>query len=81
MTLVNTTRYTKRLWAKAQAQWAHAWDDDMSFENQLGSVAARLRQIESQIVAMEHDLAIEKDKLTQALADLKVIQSELRPKS
>jgi hypothetical protein len=53
----------------------------MSFENQLGSVVARVRAIEASIVAIEDDLAIEKAKLTQALADLKIIQEDLRPKS
>jgi hypothetical protein len=53
----------------------------VSFENQLGSVVARIRQIEAVIVAIEHDLSIEKDKLTRAIADLKIIQDELRPKA
>jgi len=52
----------------------------MSFENALGSVVSRVRAIEATIQAIEDDLAIEKAKLTQALADLKLIQQELRPK-
>jgi septal ring factor EnvC (AmiA/AmiB activator) len=52
----------------------------MSFENQLGSVIARLRTIEAQITAIEMDLAVEKAKLAVAANDIKIIQDELRPK-
>lgn len=52
----------------------------MSLENQLGSIASRLRQCEANVQAIEDDLAVEKGKLTQALADLKSLQEQLRPK-
>jgi len=55
-------------------------EEQVSFENALGSVVSRVRAIEATIQAIEDDLAIEKAKLTQALADLKLIQQELRPK-
>lgn len=52
----------------------------MSFENQLGSVVARLAQAEKRVETIELDLAIEKKNLEQMRDEIKLIQSELRPK-
>lgn len=52
----------------------------MSLENQLGSIAARVRQLQSTLQAIEDDLAVEKTKLQQVLDDLKSLNDQLRPK-
>lgn len=52
----------------------------MSLENQLGSIASRLRQLEAAVRAIEESMLIEKDKLTQLQNDLISLQSQLRPK-
>lgn len=52
----------------------------MSFENQLGSVVSRLRTCQAQVQAIEDDLAVEKSKLAGLLAEVRLIQQDLRPK-
>jgi hypothetical protein len=52
----------------------------LSFENQLGSVVSRLRVCEACIQAIEDDLAVEKSKLAGLLAEVRLIQQDLRPK-
>jgi septal ring factor EnvC (AmiA/AmiB activator) len=53
----------------------------MSLEDQLGSVANRIRMIEAVVVAIEKDLEVEKSKLTQAIADLKSLNEQMRPRN
>jgi hypothetical protein len=53
----------------------------MSFEDQLGAIVSRLRAVQDQVQAIEDDLAVEKDKLTLLLRDVKLLQQEQRPQS